>query len=207
MKIFISFIITTFIVLSFEAELPQSSSIAESVVIENIAFIKIGTYRGLTSNGAEYQKSYFFPRHLMKTPWIESRAVCNSYDFELTIFETLAEAEAVLTMAENNSFLKTLNSVFISVDAMTLTLKSTTDWYWTKTGQKISYALPWMPGEPNNINTINELCLSFGRSTLTSRFGFNDSPCSEIDFSFLCQKIEFFMPSKTMETVSISLNH
>jgi len=130
----------------------------------------------------------------MKTPWIESRAVCKSYNFELTTFESLAEAEAVFSMAENNSFLKTLPAVYISVDAMTLTLKSTTDWYWTKSGQKISFAFPWLPGEPNNNVNLNELCLSFGKQTISSKFGFNDLPCSEIVSPFLCQRIEFSMP-------------
>jgi len=45
MKTVISFILVTFVVISLEAEIPSSLSIdPKSVVIEDIAFIKIGTY-------------------------------------------------------------------------------------------------------------------------------------------------------------------
>ena len=45
MKATISYILFTFVVISFEAEVPKSSTIVEeSVIVENVAFIKIGTY-------------------------------------------------------------------------------------------------------------------------------------------------------------------
>jgi hypothetical protein len=116
----------------------------------------------------------------LKAPWLESRAICRSYDLELTTIETLLEAQTVINLSKISGF-----GGFI--DGMTLTLKSPTDWYWTKSGKKLSFALPWRSGEPNNYNNVNEACL------VLSGTGFNDAPCSNI-YSFLCQKIDLMVP-------------
>jgi len=109
--------------------------------------------------------------------------------------------QAVLNLADSNSFLRTLSSIGIYVDAMSLTVKSPSDWYWTKSGQKLTFTLPWIPGEPNNHNNMNEVCLSFTKISISSKFGFNDAPCSPASYTFLCQRIEFSIPSKMMENI------
>jgi len=101
----------------------------------------------------------------------------------LVSIETLAEAQAILTIA-NRSF----STVSAYVDAIALTLKSPTDWYWTKSGKKLSFALPWYPGEPNNHNNLNEACLLFHNG------GFNDAPYSFTIYSFVCQRLDFMVP-------------
>jgi hypothetical protein len=128
----------------------------------------------------------------LTAPWLEARAICKSYDLELTTIETLAEAQAILNMASScNQF----STVYAYVDAMALTLKSPTDWYWTKSGKKLSFALPWNSGEPNNANNNNEACLGFRKT------GFNDAPCSLTVYSFVCQRIELMVP-KTLPNES-----
>ncbi|KAL7036610.1 hypothetical protein ACKWTF_008867 [Chironomus riparius] len=109
--------------------------------------------------------------------------------------------QAALNLADNDSYLRTLSGEGFFIDAITLTLKSTTDWYWTKSGQKLSFALPWMPGEPNNHNNAHEVCLSFGKVTVSSKSAFNDAPCTSTAYTFLCQKIEFSIPLKIEETI------
>jgi len=123
----------------------------------------------------------------LTAPWLESRAICKSYDLELVTIETLAEAQAILNMAYKGN---TLNTVFTYVDAMAFTLKSPTNWYWTKSGEKVSFALPWRTGEPNNYNNSNEACLAF------TRLEFYDVPCTNF-FPFVCQKIDFIISNET----------
>ena len=106
----------------------------------------------------------------------------------MTTIETLAEAQAILNLANHGNIASHFTSVFTFVDAMALTVKSTTDWYWTKLGNKLSFALPWKTGEPNNSNNLNEVCLSFRRD------GFNDGPCNATTYAFLCQRIDFIVP-------------
>ncbi|CAG9805257.1 unnamed protein product [Chironomus riparius] len=200
MKTVFAYILFSFVVISSQAELPQQSNIVEkSVIVDNVAFIKIGTYRGTTDDGTEYQKSYFYPRYSPKISWFDSRSTCESFGFELTTLETYEEMQIVFNLADN--YLKTLIDIGIFVDAMTLTLKSTTDWYWAKTGKKLSFALPWIPGEPNNSQNANEACLQFGKRTGSAVTGFNDVPCTSTAYTFLCQKIEFSIPLKIEETI------
>ncbi|CAG9805261.1 unnamed protein product [Chironomus riparius] len=159
-----------------------SSSFANQILIENVSFVKLGTYRGFAPDGSEYQKSYFYPKYSLTAPFLESRAICKSYDFELATLETHAEAQAIIKLAQN------LGSEYFYVDAIALTLKSPTDWYWTKSGKKLSFALPWGAGEPNNYNNLNETCLAL------SSIGFVDLRCT-LSRLFVCQKIEFMIPN------------
>jgi hypothetical protein len=102
--------------------------------------------------------------------------------------ETLEEARAVTCMIDNESTLKQLNSTWLWIDGVTLTDKSKTDWYWTKTGKKISFPIDWYPGQPSG----NQFCLCIGKSTINSKCGFNDGICSG-SFQFICQRTEFFL--------------
>ncbi|KAL7036606.1 hypothetical protein ACKWTF_008864 [Chironomus riparius] len=108
-------------------------------------------------------------------------------------FETLAEARAVLTMADNNSILRKMTSVWLYLDAITLTEKSTTDWYWTKTGKKVSFPMEWYPGNPSG---SGQHCLCISRSTITSNFRFNDIDCSTNPRNIICQRNEIYIPRK-----------
>lgn len=111
----------------------------------------------------------------------------------MPIFETRNEARAVMTMAENNSILKKMTSIWLYVDAVTLTPKSTTDWYWTKTGKKISFPMDWIPGAPGS---LEQLCLCISKPSLNANFGFNDIECSDFQRNIICQRNEFYIPKK-----------
>ncbi|KAL7036596.1 hypothetical protein ACKWTF_008856 [Chironomus riparius] len=106
--------------------------------------------------------------------------------------DTLEEARAVLTLADNHSFLRALQYTWLYVDGVALTIKSPTDWYWTKTGKKISYSIPWRVGTPNN-DGGSEYCLTIGRYFTNEKFGFDDTLCDGRT-RITCQRIEFFIP-------------
>lgn len=76
------------------------------------------------------------------------------------------------------------------VDGLTLTLKSTTDWYWTDNGEKIPFEIPFITGEPNNYQNLNKNCLALEDTFLPYRFF--DFPCIKstniLEFPPLCQK-------------------
>lgn len=129
----------------------------------------------------------------MKNTWGEARAICKSFDFELTTLETLSEAKAFLSMADNNSYFKSFAGVYFIIDGTTLTPKSTTDWYWTQSGKKIQFPIPWGTGQPDFSNNL-EFCFSFGRRSASENFGFNDLRCFETIYQFVCQRIDMVIP-------------
>lgn len=145
---------------------------------------------GFTEEGSEYQKTYFFSRYSSGS-WADSRSFCHSYGLEFLTMDTLAEGRAVLTMADNNSILRTFTSVWLNIDGIALTLKSPTNWYWTNSGKKISYPIPWRPDAPNN-HGGSEYCLTIGRYLTTGKFGFDDALCNNND-RISCQRIDFFI--------------
>jgi len=146
----------------------------------------------LTENGSEYQKSYYFPIHF-RTSWGNAKGICSSFGLELATMETRAEADSFLEIVEYHQTIKSFGIVWILIDGITSVPRSTTEWYWTKTGNKISFTLPWGPGQPD-FDRNRELCLSVGKGNLNHKFGFNDLPCWDTVTPFICQKIDFMMP-------------
>lgn len=100
-------------------------------------------------------------------------------------FETLEEARSFLSMVDNNSVLRKMSKVWLWIDAITLTVKSTTDWYWTKTGNIISFPLDWYKGQPSG---SGQYCLSISKRSATTKFGFNDLQCYD-SYNIVCQRI------------------
>lgn len=110
---------------------------------------------------------------------------------EFAHFETLTEFYYVSNMVRNheNIFIGSSSSAQLLVDGMTSILKSKTDWFWTVSGKKIPFEVPFLAGEPNNHQLLNEYCLSVinsGDSFLPYRF--NDRQCNVGEHAFLCQK-------------------
>ena len=110
---------------------------------------------------------------------------------ELATFETLNEAETFLNVAYENAFIKAYHLSHFYIDGMTLTPNSTTDWYWTKNGEKISFSIPWQPDEPNFDSNV-EYCLSVWIQDIKV-IGFNDGQCQNIEWPFICQRIDYFV--------------
>ncbi|CAG9805252.1 unnamed protein product [Chironomus riparius] len=191
-KFLIQFILVIWCGFINTQDLEQPTLHANPVIVSDTVFAKLGTYRGFTDDGTEYQKTYFFTRHF-KGDWTNSRYFCKSYDLELVTMETLEEARAVLTMADNNSILRSYTSVWLNIDAVTLTIKSLTEWFWTKSGKKISYPIPWRPDAPNN-HVGNENCLTFGRYLTSGKFGFDDARCENGGNPIPCQRIDLLIP-------------
>ncbi|KAL7036600.1 hypothetical protein ACKWTF_008859 [Chironomus riparius] len=163
---------------------------ADPVIVNDVAFIKLGTYRGFADDGSEYQKSYFISRY-SKTPWAESKAICRAFDLEFTTLESNSELQSFLNIIDNNSYLRTISDTFFWIDGISLTPKSKTDWYWTKSGKKLTFSLPWALNQPDFLR-VDEFCLALGKSS-NQKFGFHDGICSA-SISFVCQRIELYVP-------------
>ena len=134
-----------------------------------------------------YQKAYYFPRYL-KATWIEAKTICKAYDLELASFKTFEEANAVMDMIRNNAQLGSIDShLWVFIDGIALTPRSTTDWYWTGTGEKTDFAMSWLPGQPDTAGNA-EYYLSIGRFKKDGTLGFNDIPGRDHLNKFLCQK-------------------
>lgn len=76
---------------------------------------------------------------------------------------------------------------FVHVGAVTVTSRSTTDWYWVDTNEKVNYALPWRPGHPDNQRGV-QYCLAF--DTVTLLFDDHDCYTSTAEMKFICQTEE-----------------
>jgi hypothetical protein len=124
--------------------------------------------------------------------WFGAKALCKSFGLELATFETLTEAETFIQMAKEFYLIKGNAHPYVIIDGMTLTPLSTTDWYWTRTGEKIPFTIPWREGEPNFMNDI-EYCMAL---ILQEQFsiGFIDFPCQTYEHPFICQRIDYLIP-------------
>jgi len=152
---------------------------------------KVHTFSGgFTEEGSEYQKSYFLSRY-SKAPWAESKAICKAFDLELVTLESNSELQSFLNIINNNSYLRTLSGTYLWADGISLTPKSKTDWYWTKSGKKLTFPLPWALNQPDFLR-VDEYCLALGKYN-NSNFEFHDGICS-LFISFVCQRNELYIP-------------
>ena len=127
----------------------------------------------------------------MEASWGESKSICKAFGLELVTLETLKEANYFLEIAENSETKKLAIPFWIFIDGMTLTPKSTTDWYWTESGEKISFSIRWASDQPDNWRG-NEKCFSIGKRYPNDKFGFNDHACSNVNLPFICQRIDLW---------------
>lgn len=104
--------------------------------------------------------------------------------------ETLEEQQSYLTLLESSTYLRSLNNAWYWVDS--IRVGPATDWYWTKTGKKISFPIPWLAYQPDNWEGI-EYCLNISKLTMNAKFGYADAKCSN-NANVACQKIEFTVP-------------
>ena len=111
---------------------------------------------------------------------------------DLVSFETLAESREFLTLIENNTEFRKLNSVWLWLDGIALTGKSKTDWYWSKSGKKVSFPMDWFVDSPGS---LDQFCMCIGRHESVQKSGFNDCYCYAA-YKIACQRIEFHLSSK-----------
>ena len=78
----------------------------------------------------------------------------------------------------------------ILIEGITYTSKSQTEWFFTRTGEKIPFAMTWSPNQPDDGGS-NEKCLSF--ISPSPLYQFNDIPCNAV-YPFLCQKYNQRLP-------------
>ena len=123
-------------------------------------------------------KIYYVPRHFGAT-WINARNICINYGLDIATFETLDELNAVREMCKTN--LSKMKG-YIYIGGMATNARSTEDWYWVTTGEKINFTMKWIEGEPNFSGP--EFCLSMGRS----EYLFNDIHCESYSNKFICDK-------------------
>ncbi|KAL7027489.1 hypothetical protein ACKWTF_005456 [Chironomus riparius] len=104
--------------------------------------------------------------------------------------ETLEEQQLLFMQLESSTYLRSLNYVWYWVDS--IRVGPTTDWYWTKSGKKISFPIPWLPYQPDNYEGI-EYCLNISKLSMNAKFGYADAKCDN-NSNVACQKIEFTIP-------------
>lgn len=129
-------------------------------------------------------KKYYFPRYF-KSNWIEAQGICRAYNMELARFETINEVNKVFDLFRANYELSSISTFWMFVDGMTPAPGSNNNWYWTQTGRKVSFSIPWATSNPSG---GHEQCLSIGRHGSNHPWSFNDVPYEGYKNIFLCQK-------------------
>lgn len=128
-------------------------------------------------------KTYYAPR-CYRTSHSNARAICRAYDMDLAMIQSLSEFNSVSDMCKvNDNFLE--NNLII--DGMSPYSKSKTEWFFTRTGEKMAFSIPWGTGNPDDLGF--ERCIALGPK---GSYLANDIPCVSLQSSFLCEKNEFF---------------
>lgn len=89
-------------------------------------------------------------------------------------------------MSKEHEFMKSFGDPYFICDGMTSLPHSPTDWYWTNSGNKVSFFIPWQNGQPD-FGGEAEYCLSFMIND-----GFNDINCQNHIAPFVCQRLDYF---------------
>jgi hypothetical protein len=146
---------------------------------------------GEDQNGRSYMKQYFLPRYYRTTHQF-AKSLCRAYDMEFAYIDNLSEFKYVSSMVKENEdkFVGSGFKNWVLIDGMTLVPRSPNDWYWTVNGEKVSFEMPFMSGQPDSASA-DEKCLSLGPSAESSMpYKFNDYPCNRLDTTFICQKMK-----------------
>jgi hypothetical protein len=117
----------------------------------------------------------------MNSDWTHASSICKSYGFDFATIGSVLEANAVQGMLLQH---QELAGEWLHIGGTTLVPKSLTEWYWYNSDSKISYPIPWGPGQPDNAGNI-EWCLSLGPKNF---YRFNDLPCNNFRQKFICEK-------------------
>lgn len=132
-------------------------------------------------NGSQYEKSFYIPRHSLSV-WQNAGPICREYGLEFAELETYGEMQTVMNLYRG---MTSMNGVWTHVAGMTKTSRSTTDWYWVKSGNIVTYVMTFVQGEPG-FHSPNQWCLAIGQ------YGYADIDCyGRHEEKFLCQKVKF----------------
>lgn len=105
---------------------------------------------------------------------------------EILTLETKSESNYLLDVLNNSTSLPENENIF-HIGGISLTPRSTTDWYWVVSGKKLDFILNFLPNQPDFAGGV-ENCLSIVKR---EKFGFNDIICStQWDRKFICQRDE-----------------
>jgi hypothetical protein len=137
------------------------------------------------SVGADYAKKFYAPRYYRSTH-SNAQSICHSYGMNLLMIETLEEFYAVRASCKANANL--FGDYWTYVDGMTPVSKSPTEWYFTRTGNKVPYTMKWaVNGNSSFLDDRAgvERCLTLGPKNV---YEFNDEECTNHEFPFLCER-------------------
>jgi hypothetical protein len=96
-------------------------------------------------------------------------------------------------MVDIHPYFKIYNHANFYMDGIASTLKSKTEWYWSSNGQKVSFAIPWRSGQPDNANGT-EYCFGFSRLSANQNFGYSDFNCRGFNPLCTCERIDLYIP-------------
>jgi hypothetical protein len=136
-------------------------------------------------NGTEYEKQFFIPRHY-KVASAHVKSICLAHNLDIASLDTLNEFNFVSSQCKRQ---QNLVGDYVHIDGIAMSPKSAKDWYWTNSGMRISYEMPWAPKKLDFTQQL-EWCLSLGP---TGVYKFNDIRCNGEngeERSFICQKVQ-----------------
>lgn len=103
---------------------------------------------------------------------------------DVVSLETREEMEKFVKLAALN---KGLFDDYVHIGGTTTVGKSTNNWYWVNSGNRVQYTLPLLK-EGNDFKNNNEWCLTV-KTGPDGVLAFNDIDCNGSVYSLVCQKI------------------
>lgn len=152
------------------------------------SFVKIIIiiFTELTEYADEYnnlvEKTYYASRDL-KVHWSDALVTCKAFGMDLVELPLKAEADVFFSLCSQQQY--HLNDNYYHVGA-TYIGAGLNNWYWMTTGKRISYALWYAPGQPDNKDG-KEHFLSVYKNG--GSFSFNDLDYNLTKWNFFCQHI------------------
>ena len=137
----------------------------------------------LTAMNDNHGKEYFVSNEF-RTTGSQLRAICRSFGMDTVSLDTVDEQNTFLNICNKNRAI--LDSSMTLIGGYTRTPRSTNDWYWVNSGNRVNYTLKFSQGQPD-FAYDREYCLSvWGKPSVS----FNDVGCGPPENrKFFCQKI------------------
>lgn len=119
-----------------------------------------------------------------RVEWHQAMSLCSAFGMELVSIDSRNEFDHFENLCRTNEH---LFGNFFHIGGLVKVAKSTTEWYWTNSGQKINFDLTFAPGEPNNAGG-NQMCMCLTKHL--PHFLFDDIQCLGANPErFVCQKL------------------
>ncbi|CAO1417927.1 unnamed protein product [Diamesa hyperborea] len=124
-------------------------------------FQEIGTHTFTNAVGRRQLKTYYISRSV-RLSWANAFSFCKANDMNLVELHTKEEADEFLTMCGTSAV-----EAWYHIGGSSEGMAKRGDYYWMTTGENLTYALEYLPGQPDNYGAFANY---FGRRQIKTYY-------------------------------------